>query len=355
MLSRLRVHLVILSVVSVLGAWAVWGPQRAAGAALWNPYDAVAEIKLPSSVQYPNLHAVEEYRGYVYVLDYSGVLFTYDTRDLPGRSEFKTYSAPIASLEASADHMLLRNGQWLYACGQDGLAVLDLSNPARPRLHVPGDGEDSYRNMFQSGDRLAVGGADTVAIYSLADPSRPVLLGGYSLTSGSVFAVAIHGDLMYWSQYTSGVSGGTLHALDISDPSHPSLVWSLMVPDLPYHMRILDGRLLCANNSSVALWSLANPRQPQVLDSQAASGRVCALDGGNIVTSGRVFRVNGDVLELVLRYATGGGQGDGIPHGSAVGSGYVFQAQTQRVLVLKGVAAPEAWPYQLRLPIVRNR
>jgi hypothetical protein len=167
--------------------------------------------------------------------------------------------------------------------------------------------------------------------------------------------VAIHGDLMYLSQYTPDVSGGTLRVLDISDPSHPISVWSQVVPEAPYHLRILDGRLLCVNDSSVGLWSLANPREPRVLDSQAASGRVCAIDGGNIVTSGRVFRVSGDALELVTEYTTGGVQEDGVAHGSTVGSGYVFQTQTQRVPILKGVAPSEAWPYQLCLPLVRNR
>ncbi len=355
MKTALRTALVILCVVSVLGAWAAWGSQRVAGSGLWNPYDPVAEVKLPSSVEYPSLRAVEEYRGYVYVLDRSGTLYTYDARDLPGRTEFASYSAPIASLEVGVGYMLLRNGFWLYACGDGGLAVLDLSNPARPRLHVPADGEGGFNNMLQSGDRLALGGRSGGAIYSLADPAHPALLGSYSLASGSVFAVAAYGDVMYLSEYASGVSGGTLRVLDISDPSHPASVWSLALPNLPYHMCILEGRLICTTSQTIDLWSLANPREPQALDTQAASGRICAIDGGNIVTSGRVFRVSGDAFELVTEYTTGGSQRDGHPHGSAVGSGYVFQTQTQRVLILKGVSAPEAWPYQIRLPLMRNR
>ena len=189
----------------------------------------------------------------------------------------------------------------------------------------------------------------------MADPSNPVLLGSYSATDKLAFAVAAYGDSVYLSEFADGVSGGTLRVLDISDPSPPTSLRSQSLPDMPYHFRVLEGRLIAANDASISLWSLANPREPQLLDTQTAAGRVCAVDGGNIVVSGRVFRPDGNRLVEVARFTAGQGQAAGFPYGSAIGSGSVFLTQSLRVLILQGVAPPEAWRCQVRLPLVRNR
>jgi hypothetical protein len=354
MKTALRTALVILSVVSVLGAWAGWGSQGAAGAALWNAYDPVGEVKPPSGAPDPQVRGVEEYGGYVYLLTRDGMLYTYDARDLPGRSTFATYSEPVASLNVDSGSVLLRNGPWLYACGGSGLVVLDLANPTQPSMRVPADGAGRFYNIFRKGDRLFLAGRDKAVIYSLADPSHPSVLGSYEAIGKSFFAAAAYGDTMYLSELTSGVSGGVQRTVDISDPPHPVSLGTVTLAELPYHYRLLGDRLFSGSSNSVSLWSLANPGQPQLLDTHEASARVCAVDGDNVVTSRRVFRPDGDLLVEVATFASEQSQHAGFPYGSAAGSGFVFLAEHMRALMLKGVSLPEAWPYQIRLPLVKS-
>ena len=360
--SRLRATVLLLLALTLLGAGPIRGPAHGgtvvasppweAGKALWNPYDPVGEVVPPTTEPNQRMRAVEEYRGYVYLLGKSGTLYTYDTRDLPGLTTFATYAVPISSVNVGVYSMLLRNGTWLYACGDGGLAVIDLGNPARPLLRVLPDGPGGD-NMFQSGERLFVGEKGVATIYSLADPSHPVAIGTYNAPDKFIFGVAAYNDTLYLAESTSD-SGNLLRVLSISDPSHPTSVGSQTLPDWTYHLRVLNGQLIVANQSSVSLFSLANPRQPQLLDTQATGGRVCAIDGGNVVLPGLVYRSTDDHLVEVAHYTTGQGQRDGYPYGSAVGSGFVFLAQTSRALILKSAAAPEAWPYHLYLPVMRK-
>jgi len=353
MKTALRIALTISLALSVLGTWPLRECPGSADSGVWNAYDPVGEVVPPSDAPDPQVRAVEEYRGYVYLLTRNGMLYTYDARALPSRTAFTTYSQPIASLDVDAGSALLRNGQWLYACGTSGLAVLDLANPARPGVHVAADGAGRFYNMLRQGDRLFLCGREKATIYSLADVAHPAVLGSYEAIGKSFFAVAAYGDTMYLSELTSGVSGGMLRVLDISDPSHPISLQAVTLAELPYHYRLVGDRLLSGSTGDVSLWSLANPRQPLLLDTQESSARVCALDGDNVVVSRDVFRPDGNLLVQVATFTSTQTQHDGHPYGSAVGSGYAFLAENMRALVLKGLTPPEAWPYQIRLPLVK--
>ncbi len=349
----LRTALAILLALAVLGACPAGSSSGAAATSLWNAYDPVGEVLPPSDAPDPALYGVEEYRGYVYLLTRNGMLYTYDARDLPSRTSFATYSDPVATLNVDVGGILLRNGTWLYACGRSGLVVLDLANPTQPSVHVPADGAGRFDNILRSGDRLFLAGSGKAVIYSLADPSHPAILGSYEVIDKGFFAAAAYGDTMYLAEWTSGASGGTQRTVDISDPAHPVSLGTVTLTELPYHYRVLGDRLFSGDTQSVSLWSLANPRQPQLLDAQPASARVCAVDGDNVVVSRQVFRPDGNLLVQVATFTSEQTQRSGNPYGSAVGSGYVFLAENKRALILKGVSSPEAWPYQIRLPLVK--
>jgi len=167
--------------------------------------------------------------------------------------------------------------------------------------------------------------------------------------------VAAYGDCMYLSGFTTaGASLTGMRVLDVSDPAHPTSVRFVPLTALPYHLRMLNGQLVASCSSSISLWSLTNPRDPLLLDTKAASGRVCALDGNNIVTGARVFRVEGDALLTVTSFTPGGSQRAGYPYGSAVGSGHVFSAPSARALILKAVTPGGPLPLRACLPIVRK-
>lgn len=351
--SPLRATLLLLLALTVLAAGLIRTSSGQADTALWNPYDPVGEVVPPASEPAQGMRAVEEYRGYVYLLGKSGTLYTYDTRDLPGLTTFARYGVPIASVNVGVHVMLLRNGTWLYACGDRGLAALDLANPARPLLRVLPDEVAGYYNMERNGERLYCAGRQQAVIYSLADASHPVVLGSYPTARG-VYAATGYAGTMYLAEFSESGTSAVLRAVNVSDPAHPTLLGSQALPDYCYHLRVLNGQLISANDHSVCLFSLANPREPQLLDTQVTSGRVCAIDGGNVVLSVRAFRPSDNGLVQVGSWSTTQGQSDGAPYGSAVDSGYVFLGETKRALILKSAGAPEAWPYHLYLSVVRK-
>jgi hypothetical protein len=74
MKTRLRNTLAGLLVLGMLGTWLFLRLPESAGAtprgaASWNPYDLVGEVKVPPSDPDPtdSTRAVEEYAGYVYL------------------------------------------------------------------------------------------------------------------------------------------------------------------------------------------------------------------------------------------------------------------------------------------------
>lgn len=305
-------------------------------------YQPIGEIIVPTGEQLVT-RAVEEKDGYAYLLTRglpeTSYLYTYNVSNLPSRTDFTTYNSPIASQQMSSNgNGLLRNGDYLYAFGYNGLSVLNIQNPASPT--VVGSRHDLLiYNLVKYNDYLIAPGYGRVAIYSISNPANPILLSIYSAANKYFFSAAVYNNILYTSEFEIFYPGPTytfgFRVINISDPSNPYLEHLIGRDSASYHLRTLGNKLIECDSGYVRLWSLDVPTNPVFRSSRPGSARVCALDGNNIVVNGTVFRVNGDSLETIESFDAGFGQPDGFPYGSAITPGYVFLAQSPRVLILK--------------------
>ncbi len=300
-------------------------------------YQPIGEIVVPSGDPYGIVtRAVEEKNGYAYLLTRDGLLYSYNVSDLPTKTSFTAYKSPISSLQLPNGNGLLRNGDYLYAFGYGGLSILNIQNPASPTLLASRSGFAIY-NLVKYNDYLIAPGHGGVAIYSISDPASPTLLSIYYIPGRSVFSAAAYGNVLYTYEFeVDNYSTYWLRVFDFSNPSALSLIRVITRNSLGYHLRTVGTKLIeCGDHIMVGLWSLDIPTNPVFQTSQLSDARACALDGNKIVANGKVFRPNGNILELIDTFAASYSQSDGFPYGSAVTSGFVFIAQSPRILILK--------------------
>jgi hypothetical protein len=308
-------------------------------------YQPIGEVVSP----FYDTRGVEEEGGYVYLLTREGDLYTYDVSDLPTRTSFTSYNTPISNQHLSNGNGLLRNGDYLYAFGYNGITILDIQYPASP-IVIGSRNDLVIYNLVQQSNYIIAPGYQGVAIYSILDPTTPILLSIYPAANKIFFSAAMYGNIVYTSEfemfpgptYTFG-----FRVINVSNPYNPYLEHYINRDSVAYHLMILGNKLIeCGepdfsdypNIGYVGLWSLDTPTDPIFQTSQPAytlANRVCALDGNKIVVNGKVFRANGNTLELVDTFSAGWGQVAGFPHGSTVRSNFVFIVQSPRVLILK--------------------
>ncbi|MEN6425561.1 MAG: hypothetical protein ABFE13_09375 [Phycisphaerales bacterium] len=304
--------------------------------AAWPLYEPVAEVVLPpSDVNVPR--GVAEKDGYMYLLAREGILYTYELTDLPLRTSFATFDAPIRKLTLYNGNGVLRHGDYLYAFGRSGIETIGVHEPNTPVLLGLRSDLNIY-NLVRHENYLIAAGKERLVIYSIAEPWNPTLLSDLNLGQDELVWSAVgYGQTLYACHYWSDWQSTYVHTLSVIDFSNPaslSVLNAVNRDDLAYHLRVVGNRLLECTSDQVGLWDLTAPANPVLLTSQQAGGRVAAQNGEHIVTNGAVFRPNGDELQLIATFKPGDSQHDGSPHGSAANASFVFIAQSKRVLIL---------------------
>src|SRR5690606_24738791 len=84
----------------------------------------------------------------------------------------------------------------LIADGRDGLRVVDVMDPTRPRLIGRAASSDSVSRAFAAGDRVILNSPDRpdMDLYDISDPTFPKSLGTFDLVQPFDNAV-LQGDL----------------------------------------------------------------------------------------------------------------------------------------------------------------
>jgi hypothetical protein len=308
----------------------------------WKLYEPVAEVVVPTGdVNVPR--AVEEKDGYVYLLAREGILYTYDISDLPLQESFTTYNTPVYKQTSYNGNGLLRHGNNLYVFGSNGIQTIDVQNPGMPSLLGLTNDLNIY-NMVRYENYLIAAGRGRIAVYSIDEPSDPTLLSDLNMGEEQlVWSAAAYGNTLYVCNWTSDWQGSYtnyLSIIDFSNPANLSVLNTISRDDQAYHLRVIGNQLVECTSGQARLWDLTTPANPVFLASQQAGGRVVAQDGDNIVTNGTVLRPNGNELQIVTTFMSGGSQQDGYPHGSAVNTSYVFIAQSKRILILNASMPP---------------
>ncbi|MBN2433517.1 MAG: PKD domain-containing protein [Acidobacteria bacterium] len=150
-----------------------------------------------------------------------------------------------------------------------GLAIIDVSDPARPvrvaDLPLPGY---ALRLVFHEGFIFVANVLNGLQIVDVSDPLQPVLLGEYP-TEHQAWAVACQENIVLLGSMDG------LDVLDVSDPARPQLLWRTDVWGDVDDVSLagdLAAVLHAGNQERLRLLDMAQPSQPVVLAEYAPDG-----------------------------------------------------------------------------------
>jgi len=306
-------------------------------------YEDIAELILPGMT--PRLTVFNG--DYCYGISRDGELAVFDISDIHNLTTFTTKN-PIAYAYLGKGYSMAIKGDYMYAAGDEGV-IVDISNASSPVVVGSFDTLLTSVNMIVSGDYLIsanfASGVGILEVFDIAtNPQAPVSVHYMFTNLGEGWSVAEHGNYLY---FATGVSSSMLHIIDFTDPMNLNIANSISVPALPYHLNVIDNKLVGTGMNDAFLWDITtNPLVPALLDSALVKGKVCAIDNLNLINHGTVHNVNGSKLEFLQNYNyLGSKPADGFPYGGDViynaNGGIVAIAQSARILILRTATPPK--------------
>lgn len=178
---------------------------------------------------------------------------------------------------------LAGEGNALYMVFGNRFSVIDLSNPASPRL-LNDDLTVGGVQMAASGHRVYLAeGTAGLKIIDASNPQSPAVLGSID-TPGGASGVAVTGNVAY---VADGLSG--LQIIDVSTPASPTILGTADTPDFAGSVAISAHFAYVADDDSgLVVIDVANPTDPLItgrLDLVHASSVVVSGDVGYVLTS----------------------------------------------------------------------
>jgi len=151
-----------------------------------------------------------------------------------------------------------------------GLAVIDIHDPAHPRIDSAWFASDAAVDVHADGSRLYV--ANTKAglqIVNISDPTSPQTLARYD-TAGQLpqlHTVTARDSFAYISW-----APPPFRVVDVGDPVRPRFVGSCWVTNIPEDMVLRDSFVYCAEANRFQIVNVARPRQPVLVGSCNGDG-----------------------------------------------------------------------------------
>ncbi|HEU5163576.1 MAG TPA: hypothetical protein VFV54_10550, partial [Thermoanaerobaculia bacterium] len=131
--------------------------------------------------------------------------------------------------------------QYAFVSAEDGLRVVDVSDPAKMRVVGSWSGNAVSQLAYSDGYLYATTGAFGAAlvVFDVSDPRQPVPIGSVSLEGRSVGELLLDGPYAYVANGGAGVA-----VIDIRSAAHPVVVQKIAVPGFASQLALDRGRLL---------------------------------------------------------------------------------------------------------------
>jgi hypothetical protein len=190
-------------------------------------------------------------------------------------------------------------GSYAYVGEGGGLSILDISNPehfvrlAYLRLADPGPTfTPSAIQVIDNHVYISGKNSGGLAIVDVSDHTHPALLGHYT-NADIKHSAAASGRVYFFENEQSLPLGPRLRALDVSDPAHPTLLWTWQMNPFSESIDLFaeDGRVYIADTRDGL----------HILDVQSASGPT--LLGTYTTANIRSIAVAGDRAYLAMSEA----------------------------------------------------
>ena len=209
-------------------------------------------------------------------------------------------------------------GTLYVCCGSGGLAILNVSNPAKPKILGTLDtlGYTESATLYQNYAVLA-DGPQGVQVVDVSDPTKPAIVSeAYPLAY--VYDVAIENGVAYCAGGGSG-----LFTVDISDPKVPAERGLIEMAGCQYDAELMDGKLYLAGAwGGFSEFSLDDPLEPALLRTiettgwamalAAAGSELLMLDGAD---GAMLYDMDGETAAPLSTFTRGGFVATGVTNG----------------------------------------
>ena len=186
-----------------------------------------------------------------------------------------------------------------YICDDNGLAVIDVSNPVSPALMggVP-TADYAWGDVAAAGNYAYVAVKESgLHVVDVSNPGSPVVVGEVD-TPGNPLGVAVLGSYAYVAANESG-----LHVIDVSNPASPTIVGTVDTPVYAGGGVAVSGShvYIAAGVSGLQVIDVSNPTAPLVV----GSAEICTLRSSRCDSRGGLC-LRGDTGSVVRRFGSSG-------------------------------------------------
>lgn len=190
------------------------------------------------------------------------------------------------TLAAQGESGEMAAGHYVYvACGEAGVQVVDISDPAAPVLVGTADTPGAASDVAVNGDTLSTADArGGLQVIDATSPAGPTVVGGSAAATGSVGAFA-KGDLTFLAEGADG-----LRIVSLADPAAPVTVGSCDTPGDARDVVVIGTLAYVADGAGgVQIVDVADPALPAIAGAVPVSGEADAL----AVFGGRAYVATG--------------------------------------------------------------
>ena len=205
--------------------------------------------------------------NYLYTGTDSDSLITYDFSNRTSPTVVSRIEIGV-DIDGARNIFALHDGNYLYLTGKKGVQLIDITfpnNPIAKSLHVPFSG--TIRDADTDGNYLYVCGSysadyntgiqNGLQIYEASNPNNFVLKKIFTMPTP--YGVAKKDNLLYLSAIND-----SLHILNVSDASNPTLVTKVFLSQKFYDLEIQGNYLYGRNTVSdaIVIYDITNPTNP---------------------------------------------------------------------------------------------
>ncbi|RIL09211.1 hypothetical protein DCC79_11695 [bacterium] len=206
-------------------------------------------------------------------------------RPLPARAAPSTTIAPVGALPAASPALdIAHAGRHAYVAAHGrGVHVVDVSDPAHPRLVATAATAGAAYDVAVAGDRLYVAAWSAgLEIHDISDPAAPRKLGAVP-TRANAQAVAVGGTVAYVGDWSAVFDGPDpeygVVALDVADPAAPRAIGHLNTPGWAGDLALDGSTLYVADGpGGLRVLDVADPTRPREIAALPTAVRAYGID-----------------------------------------------------------------------------
>jgi hypothetical protein len=181
------------------------------------------------------------------------------------------------------------------AAGQEGLKIVDVSDPMSPQINAAVDTNGEARDIGLSGSYAFVAdGTEGLAVIDIRNPADPKTVGKWD-SPGESMGIVVRDEIAYIADGSAG-----LQVVNIGDPAKPSPLGSCDTDGTAEDITLSGNHAYIADGSSgLKVMDISKPSAPRQVASLTTSGYCRGVSAdGNLVCAGNLYDGGYQVIDV---------------------------------------------------------